>query len=104
VNECPVKPFDDRVVLLRLDEPSPSSIIAQPETWKQISQRCVVLEVGPGRLAPDGQTRLPMNSMVGAIVYIGRFTGTDLKIGGEELVICHDAEVYCEEVPHAEGG
>jgi len=88
-----VKPLNDRVLLKRIDpkEELRGGIII-PDTAREKPQEAEVLAVGPGKLS-DGGKRLPMAVKKGARVLIGKYSGTELKIGDDELTIVREDEI-----------
>ena len=88
-----VKPLQDRVLLKRLEqeERSPGGIII-PDTAKEKPQECKVIAVGPGKVLDNGEVRKPAVKE-GQRVLIGKYSGTEIKIGGEEHIIVREDEI-----------
>lgn len=88
-----LRPIDDRVVIkpLEAEETSPGGIVL-PDTAKEKPQRGEVVAVGEGKLNDDG-TRVPLELKKGDIVIFGKYSGTDLKLDGEEYKIMRESEV-----------
>ena len=88
-----VKPLNDRVLLKRIDkkEEVKGGIII-PDTAKEKPQEAEVVSVGPGKMSDKGE-RLPMTVKKGARVLIGKYSGTELKIGDDELTILREDEI-----------
>ncbi|MCX7767117.1 MAG: co-chaperone GroES [Candidatus Sumerlaeia bacterium] len=89
-----VKPLGDRVVVKRIEEEEQKSAggIIIPDTAKEKPQRGKVIAVGPGRLSDDGK-RMPMEVKVGDEILFGKYSGTDIKIDGEEYLIMHESDI-----------
>lgn len=89
-----VKPLGDRVLLRRIEEEEQKSAggIIIPDTAKEKPQRGKVVAVGPGRLSDDGK-RIPMEVKEGDEILFGKYSGTDIKINGEEYLIMHESDI-----------
>jgi len=88
-----VKPLNDRVLLKRVEgeEKSAGGIII-PDTAKEKPQEGRIVAVGPGKL--DKGERLAMSVNVGDRVLFGKYSGTDVNVGGEELVLLREDEIF----------
>ena len=87
------RPLHDRVVIRRLEgeEKSKGGIII-PDTVKEKPQEGEVVAVGPG--ARDESSKLiPVDLKTGDRVLFGKWSGTEVKIDGEELIIMKEADV-----------
>ena len=87
------RPLHDRVVVRRLeqDEKTAGGIII-PDTAKEKPQEGEVVAVGPG--ARDEQGKLqPLELKAGDRVLFGKWSGTEVKIDGEELMIMKESDV-----------
>jgi chaperonin GroES len=88
-----VKPLRDRVLVKRLEEEEQKvGGIIVPDTAKEKPQQAKVVAVGPGRILDDGQ-RLDPVLKTGDKVLIGKWSGTEVKIDDEELLILKEDEV-----------
>jgi chaperonin GroES len=88
-----VRPLGERVLVQRLEEDLEKvGSLYVPDTAKEKPLRATVIAVGPGRLKDDGK-REPMSVKKGDVVLIGKYAGSDLKIGGEECVILREEEI-----------
>lgn len=88
-----VQPLADRILVKRVDEEEMvKGGIIIPDTAKEKPQEAEVIAVGPGRLADDGK-RLPMEVKKGDRVLIGKYSGTEVKINGEEHLIMREDDV-----------
>ena len=88
-----IRPLHDRVVVKRLEQTEQvRGGIIIPDTAKEKPQEAEVIAVGPGKLNEDGK-RAPMDVKKGDRVLIGKYSGSDIKIEEEELVIVREDEI-----------
>ena len=88
-----IRPLHDRVVVKRIDlEEQVRGGIIIPDTAKEKPQEAEVMAVGPGKLQDDG-SRQPMDVSKGDRVLIGKYSGSEIKIDDEELVILREDEI-----------
>ena len=88
-----VKPLDDRVLVKQSEaEETTAGGIVLPDTAKEKPQRGKVVAVGVGKLLDNGQ-RGEMSLKKGDEVYYGKYSGTEIKIDGEEYVILRESDV-----------
>ena len=88
-----VKPLADRLLVKRVDEAeSKKGGIIIPDTAKEKPLHAEVVAVGPGRITDDGK-RLTMDVMKGDKILIGKYSGTEVKLDGEELLIMREDEI-----------
>jgi chaperonin GroES len=89
-----IKPLEDRVVVKPLDaEQTTASGLVIPDTAKEKPQEGEVLAVGPGRWDEDGEKRIPLDVSVGDKVLYSKYGGTEVKYGGDELLILSARDV-----------
>lgn len=88
-----IRPLHDRVVVKRIEqgEQIRGGIII-PDTAKEKPQEAEVVAVGPGKLNDEGN-RMPIDVKTGDRVLIGKYSGSEIKIDGEELVILREDEI-----------
>ena len=88
-----VRPLHDRLLVRRLEEKerAPGGIII-PDTAKEKPMEGKVLAVGNGRVLENGK-KLPLDVKVGDKILFGKYSGTDIKIDGEEYLILREDEV-----------
>ncbi len=88
-----IKPLHDRVVVRRIDEDekSPGGIII-PDTAKEKPMQGQVVAVGPGARDDDGD-RIEPDVKPGDTVLFGKWSGTEVKIDGEELLIMKESDI-----------
>jgi len=88
-----IRPMDDRIVVKVLEaEDKTAGGILLPDTAKEKPQRGKVSAVGQGRLLDDGK-RAAMTIKKGDVVIFGKYAGSDVEIGGQELKIMRENEV-----------
>ena len=87
------KPLHDRVLLRRVgeEEKSAGGIII-PDTAQEKPSEGVVVAVGSGVRADDGSLRA-LDVKAGDRVLFGKFGGTDVKVGGEDLLILRESDI-----------
>ena len=88
-----IRPLHDRVVVKRIEsEEQVRGGIIIPDTAKEKPQEAEVVAVGPGKLQEDGK-RQPMDVKSGDRVLIGKYSGSEIKIGEDEFVIVREDEI-----------
>jgi chaperonin GroES len=87
------RPLHDRVVIRRAegDTTSKGGIII-PDTAKEKPQEGEVLAVGPGTRDESGKL-IPLDVRPGDTILFGKWSGTEVKIDGEELLILKEADI-----------
>ena len=88
-----IRPLHDRVVLKRKEEErwSPGGIVI-PDTAKEKPIRGQVLAVGNGKILEDGRL-IPLDVKVGDEVLFGKYSGNEIKVDGEELVVMREDDI-----------
>ena len=88
-----IRPLQDRILVKRVEEDEKTSGgIIIPDTAKEKPQEAVVIAVGGGKKTEDGNV-LPMDVSAGDKVLIGKYSGTEVTIDGEEQLIIRQDEV-----------
>jgi chaperonin GroES len=88
-----VRPLHDRLLVRRIEEKETAKGgIIIPDTAKEKPQKGEVLAVGNGKILDNG-TKIPLDVKVGNRILFGKYTGTDIKIDGEEVLILREDEV-----------
>ena len=91
-----LRPLDDRVVLKVLDaEQVSSGGILLPDTAREKPQRGKITAVGNGRMLEDG-TRVKPEVKKGDVVLFGKYSGSDVKVGGEDYKIVRENEILAK--------
>jgi len=87
------RPLHDRVLVRRVeaDEKTVGGIII-PDTAKEKPQEGEVVAVGSGSRAEDGKVT-PLDVKAGDKILFGKWSGTEVKIGGEELIIMKESDI-----------
>ena len=87
------RPLHDRVVVKRIEaeEKSAGGIII-PDTAKEKPQQGQVTAVGPGGRDDSGKL-IPIDVKVGDKVLFGKWSGTEVKLDGEELIIMKESDI-----------
>jgi chaperonin GroES len=92
-NSRNVRPLHDRLLVRRIEEAETAKGgIIIPDTAKEKPQRGEVLAVGNGKILENG-TKIALDVQVGNTILFGKYTGTDIKIDGEEVLILREDEV-----------
>jgi chaperonin GroES len=87
------RPLHDRLLVHRIEESAPAKgAIIIPDTAKEKPQQGKVLAVGNGKILENG-TKRALDVKVGDRILFGKYTGSDLKIDGEEVLILREDEV-----------
>ena len=88
-----VRPLADRILVRRIEEKETvRGGIIIPDTAKEKPQEAEVVAAGPGRITEEGK-RIPMTVKKGDKVLIGKYSGTEVKIDGEDYLILREEDV-----------
>jgi chaperonin GroES len=89
-----LKPLDDRIVVKpnQAEERTASGLVI-PDTAKEKPQQGSVLAVGPGRRAEASGELIPLDVKVGDTVVYSKYGGTEITVGGEDLLILSSRDV-----------
>jgi chaperonin GroES len=88
-----VRPLHDRIVVRRIEEKETAKGgIIIPDTAKEKPQEGKVLAVGNGKILENG-TKIALDVKVGDKILFGKYTGTDIKLDGEDVLILREDEV-----------
>jgi len=88
-----IRPLHDRVIVKRIDEGEQvRGGIIIPDTAKEKPQEGEVVAVGEGKYKEDG-TRQALDVKAGDRVLFGKYSGSEIKIDGEELLIMREDEI-----------
>ena len=91
-----LKPLDDRVVIKPLEaEEKTAGGIVLPDAAKEKPQRGRVVATGPGKLLDSGE-RAEMSVKKGDEVLYGKYAGTEIKVDGEEVMICRESDILAK--------
>jgi chaperonin GroES len=88
-----IRPLHDRVIIKRLEEErtSPGGIVI-PDSAAEKPVQGKVMAVGKGKILEDGTVR-PLDVKVGDKILFGKYSGTEIKIDGEELVVMREDDL-----------
>ena len=88
-----IRPLHDRVVVRRLDEErTTAGGIVLPDSATEKPMEGVVLSVGNGKISENGDVR-PLDVKAGDKVLFGKYSGTEVKIDGEELLVMREDDI-----------
>jgi chaperonin GroES len=88
-----VRPLHDRILVRRmLEEDKTAGGIIIPDTAKEKPQKGEVVATGKGRTTDDGKT-IPLEIRAGDKVLFGKYSGTEFKLNGEELLMMREEDV-----------
>ena len=88
-----IRPLHDRVIVKRMEEERTSAggiVIPDSATEKPI--RGEVIAVGNGKIAESGEVR-PLDVKVGDQVLFGKYSGTEVKVEGEEVLVMREDDI-----------
>src|SRR5882757_1520454 len=88
-----IRPLHDRVIVKRLEEErtSPGGIVI-PDTAAEKPVQGKIVAVGTGKIIEDGQVR-PLDVKIGDKILFGKYSGTEVRVEGEELVVMREEDV-----------
>ena len=88
-----IRPLHDRVVVKRMEEERTSAGgIVIPDSATEKPVRGEVLSVGKGKIAENGDVR-PLDLKVGDHVLFGKYSGTEIKIDGEDVLVMREDDI-----------
>ena len=89
-----ITPLHDRVIVRRLDETSNQTAggLFIPDSAKEKPQEGEVIAAGDGKYKENGE-RQPLDVKAGDRVLFGKYSGSEIKIDGEELLIMREDEI-----------
>jgi chaperonin GroES len=88
-----IKPLHDRIIVKRIEEQEQiRGGIYIPDTAKEKPQEGEVIAAGPGKVLENG-TKLEMGVKAGDRVLFGKYSGTEIKLDGEEYLILREDDV-----------
>ena len=88
-----IRPLHDRVVIKRKEEETttPGGIVL-PDTATEKPVRGTVVAIGPGKILDNGQV-IPVGVKAGEDVLFGKYSGTEVKLSGEELIVMREDDI-----------
>lgn len=88
-----IRPLGDRVVVKPLDkEKQERGGLIIPDTAKEKPQEGEIVAAGKGKTTEDGKL-IPMDVKVGDKILYGKYSGTEIKMDGDEYLIMHQEDV-----------
>ncbi len=88
-----LRPLHDRVIVKRLEEETkPPGGIVIPDTAAEQPSRGEILAIGNGKLQDNGELR-PLDVKVGDKVLFGKYSGTEVKVDGQELLVMREDDI-----------
>ncbi|MGC1401360.1 MAG: co-chaperone GroES [Thermodesulfobacteriota bacterium] len=88
-----IRPLHDRVIVQRLEEEEKTKGgIIIPDTAKEKPQEGKVIAVGTGKILENG-TKLALDVKVGNKILFGKYSGTEIKIEGEEYLMMREDDI-----------
>jgi chaperonin GroES len=88
-----IRPLYDRIVVKRIEEQEAvQGGIIIPDTAKEKPQEGEVVAVGKGKRLEDGQL-IPLDVKAGNRILFGKYSGNEIKVDGEELLIMREDDV-----------
>ena len=94
MSDFKIKPLADRVIVKPAEaEEKTSGGIILPDTAKEKPIEGTVVAVGPGKTGDDGKV-IKMEVKVGDRVLYGKYSGTEVTIGGEEYLIMRESDIF----------
>ena len=87
------RPLHDRVLVRRVEaEAKTAGVIIIPDTAQEKPQEGEVVSVGSGTRAEDG-TITPLDVKAGDNILFGKWSGTEVKVDGEDLIIMKETDI-----------
>ena len=87
------RPLHDRVVVKRIDEEEKTAGgIIIPDTAKEKPMQGKIVAVGPGKRSDNGEIA-PLDVKAGDTVIFGKWSGTEVAIDGEDLLIMNETDI-----------
>jgi chaperonin GroES len=89
-----IRPLNDRIIVRRIEEQDQMrGGLYIPDTAKEKPQEGEVLAVGAGKIIPESGQRIPMDLKAGDKILFGKYSGTEIKLDGEEYLILREDDV-----------
>jgi chaperonin GroES len=88
-----LRPLHDRVIVKRLEaETKTAGGIVIPDSATEKPIKGEVIAVGNGKILDDGKVR-PLDVKVGDKILFGKYSGTEVKLNGEELLVMREEDI-----------
>lgn len=93
MSKSKIRPLQDRLIVQRLDEQEKTAGgLYIPDTAKEKPQQGKVISVGKGKVREDGTVQ-PLDLKSGDKILFGKYSGTEIKLDGEEFLIMREDDV-----------
>ena len=88
-----VRPLHDRIIVQRIEEGEQKiGGIIIPDTAKEKPQQGKVIAAGNGKAKDDGK-RIPLDVKAGDLILFGKWSGTEVKLDGQDLLIMKESDI-----------
>ena len=88
-----IRPLHDRILVKRMEEQEVrKGGIIIPDTAKEKPQEGKVIAVGNGKVTDDGK-KIPLDVKAGDKILFGKYSGSEIKVDGEELLIMREEDI-----------
>jgi chaperonin GroES len=88
-----IRPLQDRILVKRLgEEETTKGGIIIPDSAKEKPQEGEVIAIGKGKVLDDGKI-LPLDVKVGDKILFGKYSGTEVKLAGDEHIILREEDI-----------
>jgi len=88
-----VRPLHDRILVRRMNEEDKTAGgLFIPDSAKEKPQQGEIVATGNGRMTDEGKS-MPLEVKAGDKILFGKYSGTELKLGGEELLMMREEDV-----------
>jgi len=88
-----IRPLQDRVIVKRIEEEEKTKGgIIIPDTAKEKPQEGKVIAVGKGKITEEGKV-IPLDVKAGDRILFGKYSGTEIKVEGEEHLIMREEDI-----------
>jgi len=88
-----IRPLHDRVILKRMEEETTSAGgIVIPDTAAEKPMRGEIIAIGKGKRLDSGEL-VPLDVKVGDNVLFGKYSGTEVKVNGEDLLVMREEDI-----------
>jgi chaperonin GroES len=91
MSDVNIRPLHDRVIIQRIEERKTAGGIVIPETAGDKPQRGKVVAAGPGKY--ENGTLRKLDVKVGDQVLFGKYSGTEVKVNGQDLVVMREEDI-----------
>jgi chaperonin GroES len=92
-SDIAVRPLHDRILVRRMaEEEKTAGGLFIPDTAKEKPQRGEIVATGKGRVTEEGKN-LPLEVKVGDKILFGKYSGTELKLNGEEYLMMREEDI-----------